>query len=95
MPCHTDWGPADRNDLSAAAVQGMRIDHAIILFAVQQIAFWVTGLTELSRKCKPKILQTNKKVLSFQTEERLLKWALAMSELLKKVKTAISKWKQV
>lgn len=85
MSCPTDWGPADRNDLATAVVQDMSyIDHAIILFAGQQTAFWVTGLTELWRKGKPKISQTSTKVLSFLTEKRLLKWASVLHKILKK-----------
>lgn len=42
-----------------------QIDHGIILFAGKQIVFWVTDLTELSRKGKPRILQTNKKGFKF------------------------------
>lgn len=79
VPCYTEWGPTDRNDLATAVVQDiLYTDHVIILSAVQQTAFWLTGLTELSRKGKPKISHTNKKVLSFLTERRLLKWASVM-----------------
>lgn len=85
MSWHTDWAPADRNDLATAVVQDMPYkEHAIIPFAMQQTAFWVTGLTELSRKGKSKISQTNTKVLSFLTEKRLLKWASVLHKLLKK-----------
>lgn len=87
MPCHTEWGPADRNDSATAVVQDMlNTDWAIILFAVSKLHFewlaWQNYQGKASLKFHKQI-----KGLKFSKREETFEMSLSHAQTSEKMLT--------